>query len=62
MPAAVAAFFRQMNELELHKATLPRAGFSLLRLSKPVAQRKDRRQNYHERQKNLTESSDLQVL
>jgi hypothetical protein len=31
-------------------------GFYLLRLSKPVAQRKDRRQKYHERQNNLTES------
>ncbi len=38
---------------ELNDAT----GFYLLRrLSKLVAQRKDRRQKYHERQKNLTES------
>jgi hypothetical protein len=42
MPAVVAAFFRQMDELKLHKAQsnkrdLPRAGFSLL-LSKIVAQ------------------------
>ena len=32
-------------------------GFYLLRLSEVVAQRKDRRQKYHERQKNLTEST-----
>jgi hypothetical protein len=50
MPVVAAAFFRQVNEL--NDAT----GFYILRLSKLVAQRKDRRQKYHERQKNLTGS------
>ena len=43
LPAVAAAFFRQVNEL--NDAT----GFYLLRLSELVAQRKERRQKYHER-------------
>jgi hypothetical protein len=50
MPAAAVAFFRQVNEL--NDAT----GFYLLRLSELVAQRKGRRQKYHERQNSLTGS------